>query len=134
MALGVVLASAICPAQSVGWSKCGQSFTRRSSRPIGSDCRGAGRLCRSLRYNNCMNGHPLHRVKSFDRVGAHTLRLEFADGSRQTIDFTPVLAVDLYGPLQDPELFGQVRLDPEVHTLVWPNGADFDPATLHDWP
>jgi hypothetical protein len=18
--------------------------------------------------------------------------------------------------------------------LVWPNGADFDPATLHDWP
>jgi hypothetical protein len=31
-------------------------------------------------------------------------------------------------------LFNQVRLDPEVHTLVWPNGADFDPATLHDWP
>jgi hypothetical protein len=22
----------------------------------------------------------------------------------------------------------------EVHTLVWPSGADFDPATLHDWP
>jgi hypothetical protein len=35
--------------------------------------------------------------------------------------------------LQDPELFGRVRLDPEVHTLVWPNGAHFDPATLHDW-
>ena len=91
------------------------------------------RLCRSLRYNNPMSEHPLHRVSSFDRVGAHVLRVEFADGSRQTIDFTPVLAGD-YDPLQDPELFGQVRLDPEVHTLVWPNGADFDPATLHDWP
>jgi hypothetical protein len=31
-------------------------------------------------------------------------------------------------------LFNQARIDPEVHTLVWPNGADFDPATLHDWP
>jgi hypothetical protein len=30
-------------------------------------------------------------------------------------------------------LFNQVRIDPEVHTLVWPNGADFDPAMLHDW-
>ena len=83
---------------------------------------------------NRMSGHPLHRVRSFDRVGAHTLCIEFADGTRQIIDFTPVLAGELYGPLQDAELFGQVRLDPEVHTLVWPNGADFDPATLHDWP
>ncbi|HLG59568.1 MAG TPA: DUF2442 domain-containing protein [Vicinamibacterales bacterium] len=80
-----------------------------------------------------MSGHPLHRVQSFERVGPHILRVGFADGSQQTIDFTPVLAGELYGPLQDPEFFGQVLLDPEVHTLVWPNGADFDPATLHDW-
>jgi hypothetical protein len=24
--------------------------------------------------------------------------------------------------------------DREAHTLIWPNGADFDPAILHDWP
>jgi hypothetical protein len=50
------------------------------------------------------------------------------------IDFEPVLAGSLYGPLRDETMPRQVRLDPEVHTLVWPNGADFDPATLHDWP
>jgi len=36
--------------------------------------------------------------------------------------------------LRELDIFNQVKLDPEVHTLVWPNGADFDPATLHDWP
>lgn len=41
---------------------------------------------------------------------------------------------ELYGPLRDLDLFNQVHVDPEVNTLVWPNGADFDPATLHDWP
>jgi Protein of unknown function (DUF2442) len=81
-----------------------------------------------------MTTHPLHRVTSFEQIASHALIVEFADGSRQAIDFTPVLAGELYGPLQDPELFVQVRLDSEVHTLVWPNGADFDPATLHDWP
>jgi hypothetical protein len=40
----------------------------------------------------------------------------------------------MYGPLRDLSLINQVRIDPEVHTMVWPNGADFDPATLHDWP
>ena len=50
--------------------------------------------------------------------------------SQPTIDFTPVRAGELYGPLQDPQLFRHVRLDPEVDTLVWPN---FDPATLNGW-
>ncbi len=78
--------------------------------------------------------HEIHRVTGFQKVGAFTLRVEFEDGTDQVIDFRPVLAGKMFGPLADPELFGQVRLDPEADTLVWPNGADFDPATLHDWP
>jgi hypothetical protein len=50
------------------------------------------------------------------------------------IDFEPVLHGELYAPLRDPDFFARVALDPEAGTLVWPNGADFDPATLHDWP
>ena len=73
-------------------------------------------------------------MQSFERVGPHALRVVFADGSEQTIDFAPVLIGELYGTLLDPEVFARVRLDPEVHTLVWPNGPDFDPATFHDWP
>jgi hypothetical protein len=78
--------------------------------------------------------HPIYRITAFEQVGAYTLRLCFDDGLSRTIDFEPVLAGELFGPLRDPRLFAQVQLDPEVHTLVWPPGADFDPATLHDWP
>jgi len=69
-----------------------------------------------------------------ERVGAYALRLRFDDGVIRTIDFEPILAGELFGPLRDPKVFAQVSLDPEVHTIVWPTGADFDPATLHDWP
>ena len=78
--------------------------------------------------------HPIYRVVSFVIVAPYTLRVTFDDTTTQVIDFAPILAGELYGPLRDASLFNQVQLDPEVHTLVWPNGADFDPATLHDWP
>ena len=78
--------------------------------------------------------HPIYRVRSFEIVARYTLRVRFDDNTEQTIGFRPVLAGEMYGPLRNLELFNQVRIDPEVETLVWPNGADFDPATLHEWP
>ncbi len=77
---------------------------------------------------------PIYRVVAFEVLGERSLRVRFDDGFARAIDFTPALAGELFGPLRDPLVFRQVRLDPEAHTLVWPNGADFDPATLHDWP
>ncbi len=81
-----------------------------------------------------MNNHAIHFVKSAVVVGPHTLKSRFEDETEQVINFEPVLRGQLYGPLRDLKLFNQVRIDPEVRTVVWPNGADFDPATLHDWP
>jgi hypothetical protein len=78
--------------------------------------------------------HAICKVESFAIVGAYALRVGFDDGTFKEIDFSPILHGELYGPLRDLRLFEQVMLDGEVHTLVWPNGADFDPATLHDWP
>jgi len=78
--------------------------------------------------------HSIYKVCSVKIVAPYTLQVRFDDRTEQTIHFRPVLAGELYGPLREPTLFNQVRIDPEVHTLIWPNGADFDPATLHDWP
>jgi hypothetical protein len=78
--------------------------------------------------------HPIYRVRSFEIVSAYVLHIHFDDDTGQVIDFRPILAGELFRPLRNLELFNQVRIDREVETLVWPNGADFDPATLHDWP
>ena len=78
--------------------------------------------------------HLICRVRNFEIVAPFTLRIDFDDDTQQVVDFQPVLKGELYGPLRDLALFNQVTLDSEAHTLIWPNGADFDPATLHDWP
>lgn len=78
--------------------------------------------------------HEIYRVVSFEKAAPFTLKVVFDDHTSQVIDFRPVLKGELYEPLNDSSLFDQVRIDPEVHTLVWPSGADFDPAMLHNWP
>lgn len=78
--------------------------------------------------------HGIYRVECFEIVSPYTLKVRFDDSTQQTINFEPVLTGELFGPLRDLKLFNQVKIDPEVHTLVWPNGSDFEPATLHDWP
>ncbi len=78
--------------------------------------------------------HRLYHVTHFTIIRDYTLHVYFDDGSEQTIDFSPVLYGEALGPLRDLTLFNQVMLDPIAHTLVWPNGADFDPETLRNWP
>jgi len=78
--------------------------------------------------------HPIYRVAGFDITAPYQMRVSFDDGTEQAIDFGPVLAGELFAPLRNLALFDQVRIDSEAHTLVWPNGADFDPETLHNWP
>ena len=78
--------------------------------------------------------HKTFRVTEVTIFRHFTLRIRFDDDTEQTVDFSPVLEGEVYGPLRDEKTFGQVQIDPEIHTLVWPNGADFDPETLHNWP
>ncbi len=78
--------------------------------------------------------HALHRVVGFNIVGPFALSVTFDDGTEQHIDFRPVLRGALFGPLQDESVFNGVSLNTEAGTLTWPNGADFDLATFHDWP
>jgi len=37
----------------------------------------------------------------------------------------------VFEPLRDPAVFATVRVDPEIRTVAWANGADFAPEFLH---
>jgi len=64
----------------------------------------------------------------------YRLRLEFDDGTAGEVDISELVRFDgVFAPLRDPEAFSQVRLDEELGTIVWPNGADIDPFVLHEW-
>ena len=78
--------------------------------------------------------HELYEVTAFRIVGPYTLDIWFDDGTSQRVDFEPILYGQLFGPLRNIDFFNQVKIDPEFHTLVWPNDADFDPETLRNWP
>ncbi|MGH2863885.1 MAG: DUF2442 domain-containing protein [Solirubrobacteraceae bacterium] len=70
-------------------------------------------------------------VTAVQAVEGHTLRLKFNDGSERVVDISDALFGEMGEPLRDPEYFRLVRVDPELRTVVWPNGFDLDPDVLH---
>lgn len=71
------------------------------------------------------------RVTDAKLVQDFVVWLRFNDGSEGEVDLSDELEGPVFEPLKDPEAFAQVRFDPEAHTIVWPNGADFAPEFLH---
>ena len=73
------------------------------------------------------------RITQVRHVKDYCLELTFADGKQGVIDFRQrVLGRGgVFVPLEDIAFFAQVKVDPEIGTLVWPNEVDFDPDVLY---
>ena len=65
-------------------------------------------------------------------VSDYALFLRFSDGTSGEIDLSDELWGPMFEPLRDLELFRQVRVDHELRTIVWPNGADLAPEFLYE--
>ena len=62
----------------------------------------------------------------------HQLRLRFEDGVEGDVDIAPLIRfTGIFAPLKDKGYFDQVRVNPELGTICWPNGADLDPDVLY---
>ncbi|MGQ0552854.1 MAG: DUF2442 domain-containing protein [Planctomycetota bacterium] len=72
------------------------------------------------------------RVKKLQVCGSQQLRLWFTDGLSGLVDLGPLLRGPIFRPLASPEFFRLARVDRVAGTVVWPNGADIAPETLHE--
>ena len=72
------------------------------------------------------------KVIKAEHVKKHTLHLVFSDGTEGEVDLASELEGEIFSPLSDIDFFKQFTVSPELHTVVWPNGADFAPEFLYD--
>jgi hypothetical protein len=71
-------------------------------------------------------------ITGVEVIGNHQLRLTFKDGVVGDVDFRDHDWSGVFEPLADPSCFAQLYVDPEVRTLVWPNGLDMAPEPLYE--
>ena len=74
----------------------------------------------------------LKDIVSASSLGNHRLHIRFEDGVEGVVDLASLISFrGVFAPLQDPAYFAQVRVDPELGSVSWPNGADLDPDVLY---
>ena len=73
----------------------------------------------------------LHVVEARYLQG-YTIWVRFNDGAEGEVDLEAELEGEVFGPLLDLTAFRSLRVDPEIQTVVWENGADLAPEFLHE--
>lgn len=74
----------------------------------------------------------LKDVVSIRVLDGYRLWLTFEDGVEGVIDVEQLVRFEgVFAPLIDAAFFAKARVDPELGTVCWPNGADLDPDSLY---
>ncbi len=75
----------------------------------------------------------LNDVVAATALGDYRVHLVFEDGIEGDLDLAHWLNFKgVFEPLLDPDYFARVRVNPDIGTVTWPNGADLDPDVLYE--
>jgi len=74
----------------------------------------------------------VHFVRDARYLVDYELLLTFEDGSVRRVDLEPHLDGEIFEPLKDISYFRTVRVNPDLDTIVWGNGADMSPDFLFE--
>jgi len=72
-------------------------------------------------------------ITNFRFLEAYIIEITFKDGKKQKINFEPVIGKGWMSQLKDINYFKQVKLN-DGGNLEWPDGQDFNPEALYNWP
>lgn len=71
-------------------------------------------------------------VREAHYEGGYRIWLRFNDGAEGVVDLGDALVGEVFEPLKDIDKFKAFRVDADIETLVWENGADLAPEYLYD--
>ena len=74
----------------------------------------------------------MHYITEAEYEAGYRLVLTFEDGSRRRVDLAPHLDGEMFEPLRDIKRFQTARLNADIDTVVWDNGADMSPDFLYE--
>lgn len=63
------------------------------------------------------------RIVELRVVGPHHLALAFNDGTRKTVDVSPLLSGPIFEALKNPKFFALAFRDVATGAVIWPNGG-----------
>jgi hypothetical protein len=72
------------------------------------------------------------RLTEAKYVREYMLHLRFGNGTEGDVDISQELEGEVFDRLKDRDFFQAFTISPELHTVVWPNGADFAPEFLYE--
>jgi hypothetical protein len=71
-------------------------------------------------------------IKSAKHISNYKIWVAFDDGTSGEVDLEHSLKGPVFQPLKDVQVFSKVSVDPELETVVWPNGADLAPEFIKE--
>jgi hypothetical protein len=61
----------------------------------------------------------------------YQIEVTFNNGRHGVVDLSDALNGPVFEPLKNLSLFSKLKVDEELETIVWPNGADLAPEFLY---
>ncbi len=74
----------------------------------------------------------LKDIVAVEPLDDYRLHLRYEDGAEGIVDLAELIQfTGVFAPLKERNYFVQVRVNPELGTIQWPNDADLDPDVLY---